>query len=156
QTNRIYNLDCQTALPFVDSDSVRLTVTSPPYDETFSFGGNDATTIDFALVAKELFRLTLPGGVVCWQYRDQRQGCHLTTTKHRQVLTFVDAGFWLYDEIALVKEWRSTPPQRRYGPIEFVYVFSKGRPAYVNLIQDRPNKSFGMPLNATFRRKEGK
>lgn len=42
-------------------ECIPLTVTSPPFDDMRVFGGHP---FDFDSIAKELFRTTMPGGVV--------------------------------------------------------------------------------------------
>ena len=63
--NKIYcenNLDTMARMPdgFID-----LTVTSPPYDNLRNYNGY---TFEFEKVAKELYRVTKPGGANILQY----------------------------------------------------------------------------------------
>lgn len=57
--NRIYNMDCVAGMKLLDSGSVDLTVTSPPYDNLRMYKGY---SFEFDAVAAELFRVTKDGG----------------------------------------------------------------------------------------------
>ena len=71
ELNKIYNMDCVQGMKLLDDCSVDLTVTSPPYDNLRDY--NNEVTWNFKKfqeVAKELFRITKPGGVVVWVVGD--------------------------------------------------------------------------------------
>jgi site-specific DNA-methyltransferase (adenine-specific) len=51
----------------VASESVQLTVTSPPYDNLREYKG---FSWNFEALARELYRVTKPGGVVVWVVAD--------------------------------------------------------------------------------------
>jgi len=51
----------------IDSDSIDLTVTSPPYDDLRLYKGFQ---FDFEGIAGQLYRVTKPGGVVVWVVGD--------------------------------------------------------------------------------------
>ena len=53
-----------------EGDSVDLTVTSPPYD---GLRTDEGLTFDFEGVARELVRVTKPGGVIVWVVNDEWQ-----------------------------------------------------------------------------------
>ena len=63
ECNNIYNIDCLVGLKYIQSESIDLTVTSPPYDELRTYNGYEW---NFEEVAKELLRVTKKGGVVVW------------------------------------------------------------------------------------------
>ena len=67
ERNRIYNMDCVDGMKMLDSGSIDLTVTSPPYDNLRMYKGY---SFDFDAVAAELFRVTKDGGVVVWVVND--------------------------------------------------------------------------------------
>jgi DNA modification methylase len=58
ELNKIYQGDC---LEVMKTESIDLTVTSPPYDNLRDYKGY---TFNFEGIAKELFRITKQGGVV--------------------------------------------------------------------------------------------
>ena len=70
----IENGDCVEKLKTLPDNSVDLTVTSPPYDNLRTYGG---FSWDFEQTAKELHRITKPGGVVVWIVNDStiKRGC---------------------------------------------------------------------------------
>ena len=47
-----------------------MTLTSPPYDDLRRFGGHAFDFDTFSAVAEELYRITMPGGVVVWVVAD--------------------------------------------------------------------------------------
>ena len=53
------NDDCAVALATLESESIDLTVTSPPYDSLRDY---DGFTFDFQTIAEQLYRVTRPGG----------------------------------------------------------------------------------------------
>ena len=57
--NKIYNENCLETMARMDSESIDLTVTSPPYDDLRTYNGY---SIDFESIAKELYRVTKLGG----------------------------------------------------------------------------------------------
>lgn len=70
--NKIYNMDCLEGMKKLPNDSIDLTVTSPPYDKLRKYKG---FSWDFKSVAKELYRITKPGGVVVWIVSDSTISC---------------------------------------------------------------------------------
>ena len=100
ETNRIYNMDCVEGMRQLPDDSIDLTVTSPPYDNLRNYHG---FTFDFASVARELFRVAKPGGVVVWVVSDATIKGSETGTSFRQALGFKEAGFNILDTMIWVK-----------------------------------------------------
>lgn len=104
---------------------IDLTVTSPPYDNLRSYHGY---SFNFEEVAKELYRITKPGGVVVWVVGDATIKGSETGTSFRQALHFKDIGFNLHDTMIYSKT--SYPPltHGRYEQaFEYMFVFSKGK-----------------------------
>ena len=60
--------DAAEVLRRVPAGSIDLTVTSPPWDDLREYGRH---AWDFAAVARELYRVTAPGGVLVWVVGDQ-------------------------------------------------------------------------------------
>ena len=98
--NRIYNMDCVDGMKLLDDEFIDLTVTSPPYDNLRKYHGYQ---FDFEAVAKELYRVTKPGGIVVWVVADATVNCSETGTSFRQALGFKDVGFNLLDTMIWVK-----------------------------------------------------
>ena len=66
-TSKLILGDNAFELPKLLSESVDLTITSPPYDNLREYNGY---TFDFETVAKELYRVTKQGGTVVWIVND--------------------------------------------------------------------------------------
>jgi DNA modification methylase len=133
--------DCAAVLRGMEDACVDLTVTSPPYDSLRTYKGY---SFDFEAIARELFRVTKPGGVVVWVVADATVKGSETGTSFRQALHFKDIGFNLHDTMIWHKEFASVPTQDRYYNVfEYMFVFSKGAPKTLNLIADRKNKQAG-------------
>ena len=116
---------------------IPLTLTSPPYDELRDYGGH---LFDFEAVAKELHRITMPGGIVVWIVQDQVVNGGETGTSFEQALHFRSIGFRLHSTMLMVAKCGKLPHRTRYVPLhQYAFVLSKGRPRYVNLIHDRRN-----------------
>lgn len=152
----LVHADAAVALGDVAPDSVALTVTSPPFDDTFE-NGTAWDRSKWESIARHLWRATKPGGVVAWQVRDQiLPGRGESGTSHLQVAYFLSLGFILYQTIYSQSNcYRRS--QRRYArTVTPVYVFAKGRPDCVNLLRDRPNKMAGMAGRVCFREPDGR
>ena len=138
------------------SSSVPCVVTSPPYDQTFDYGGHRWDHEKFMLVAHELRRLTMPGGVVCWVVRDQIADGDQTASSFRQALYFKGLGFRLHNTVVIEKQIIRGISRVRYGEApEFAFVFSKGRPRTINLIEDKENKFGGQHMRFSTRNRDG-
>jgi site-specific DNA-methyltransferase (adenine-specific) len=142
--NSVFHGNCLDILPRFDPDFFDLTVTSPPYDQLRAYHGYH---FDCASIAKALFRVTKPGGVVVWVVADGVVDGGETGTSFRQALTFQETGFRLHDTMIYEKNTCSFPASRkgnRYSQtFEYMYVFSKGKPKTANLLCDKPNKWAG-------------
>tara|TARA_R110000868_G_scaffold101057_1_gene278209 strand:- start:9540 stop:10343 length:804 start_codon:yes stop_codon:yes gene_type:complete len=129
------NCEVMRTLP---SESIDLVVTSPPYDNLRTYGGN---SWDFEGVAQQLWRVIKPGGVVVWVVADATINGSETGTSFRQALRFIEIGFRLHDTMIYEKAGCSLPSDNRYlASFEFMFVFSKGAPVAYNLIEDRENR----------------
>ena len=137
----IYCGDSIEVMQGMESDSVDLVVTSPPYDNLRSYGGH---TWDFNGVALQLWRVVKPGGIVVWVISDETINGSETGTSHRQAIGMMGVGFRLHDTMIYQKNGTPFPESNRYYPcFEFMFVFSHGKPHTVNLIKDRKNKWAG-------------
>jgi site-specific DNA-methyltransferase (adenine-specific) len=146
--------DCSDVLKDVESLSVDLTVTSPPYDSLRAYEGLPFDK--FKLVAEELFRVTKPGGIVVWVVGDGTEKGSETGSSFKQALYFKECGFNIHDTMIYEKSCFSFPMNTRYHQLfEYMFVFSKGSPKTFNPIKDRPNKYAGKRLTSTERQKDG-
>ena len=142
--NSILYGDCLDTLPRFDPDWIDLVVTSPPYDNLRDYHGYH---FDCPSVAKALYRVLKPGGVVVWVVADSVVDGGESGTSFRQALTFQDAGFRIHDTMIYEKNTCSFPANRkgnRYSQtFEYMFVFSKGKPKTASLLIDKPNKWAG-------------
>jgi DNA modification methylase len=145
--NRIINADSETFLKTIPSDSINLTVTSPPYDDIRDYKGFNFSDKVLNSIIFQLYRITKSGGVVVWVVGDSTNDGSESGTSFRQALKFMEAGFKLHDTMIYEKNTSSFPAKRsgtRYTQIfEYMFVFCKGKIKTANLICDKPNKWAG-------------
>ena len=74
----------------IPDNFVDLTVTSPPYDNLRTYNGNieQWSFEKFQAIAKELYRITKPGGVVVWVVGDATINGSETGSSFKQALFF--------------------------------------------------------------------
>jgi len=109
-----------------ESESVDMTLTSPPYDNLRNYKGYE---FPFEAIAIELFRVTKQGGVVVWIAGDATINGSETGTSFTQALFFKEIGFNLHDTMIFRK--KNPIPQiyrlRYNNEFEYMFVFSKGQ-----------------------------
>lgn len=139
--NRIHIGDCVAGMRTLPDGCIPLTVTSPPYDSLRRYGDHP---FDFEAVARELWRVTAPGGVVSWVVQEQVTAGAESGTSSEQRLGFRAAGFRLHSTLHMVRNsfW-FTHPNRYPQVTQYAFVLSKGAPRTVNLLRDRPNRTAG-------------
>lgn len=138
-------MNCLSGLSLLDSNSIDLTVTSPPYDNLRKYKGY---SFDFENIVKELFRVTKDGGIVVWIVGDSTANGSESGTSFKQALFFKECGFKLHDTMIYEKNSSSFPASRtskRYTQIfEYMFVFCKGKiRSDITLLCDKPNKWAG-------------
>ena len=144
--------DAETVLRGIEDNSVDLTVTSPPYDDlrTYKGFGCSWTIEKFQSIARELMRVTKPGGVIVWVVGDKTEKGSESGTSFSQALYFKEIGMNLNDTMA----WQKKNPlpqvkQPRYTQcFEYMFVFSKGKPKTFNPIMI-PTKCGGQHYKST-------
>lgn len=121
---------------------IDLTVTSPPYDNLRDYKGY---SFDFESIAKELFRVTKKGGVVVWVVGDATVNGSETGTSFRQALYFMLVGFNLHDTMFYRAKGTGAKGSiySYWQEVEYMFVFSNGKPKCINLIRDKKNISAG-------------
>ncbi len=124
--NKIVHGDCIEVMKNFDDDSIDMVLTSPPYDNLRTYKGY---SFPFDAIAKELFRIVKPGGVVVWVVNDATINGSETGTSFNQALLFKEIGFNIHDTMIFKK--RNPIPQiyrKRYNnEFEYMFVFSKGQ-----------------------------
>jgi DNA modification methylase len=147
---------CASALPFLEGlpdDCIDMGITSPPYDNLRTYKGY---SFDFEAIARQLYRVLKPGGVLVWVVGDQTKDFCESLTSFKQVIYFVEgAGFKLHDTMIWDKASTFEPANVRYAQVfEYMFVLSKGKPNTFNPIM-RPNANAGQIVYATSRKADG-
>lgn len=127
--NRLIVGDCVKVLARFPKDSIDLTVTSPPYDNLRDY---DGYTFNAKRIARSLFQVTKPGGVVVWIVGDNINGGR-SMTSFEQALMFRDVGWSVHD--VMVYQKKNTPFMRSNAyknAWEFMLVMCKGTPRTFN------------------------
>lgn len=138
--NRLF-LGCGIAgMKTLDANSVPLCVTSPPYGTMRDYGGHE---FHFRPMARELWRVIADGGVVCWHTQDQLAEGSESGESIRQAMYFLEQGFNLHTTLTIegsvIGKYR-----HRYGqPVQYLFVFSKGKVRTFSPIEDVPNRDAG-------------
>jgi DNA modification methylase len=146
--------DCAEVLGTIPPESVDLTVTSPPYDNLRKYKGY---TFCFESIARELYRVTKPGGVVVWVVGDATINGSETGTSFRQALYFKEIGFNLHDTMIYRIPGTGAKGSNYcyWQAFEYMFILSKGKPATVNRLQDKPNKKAGTVCTSNKQSREG-
>jgi site-specific DNA-methyltransferase (adenine-specific) len=149
----LYLGDCLSVMKNMQSQTINLTVTSPPYDNLRAYNGY---SFDFENIAKELYRITKDGGVVVWVVGDATVKGSETGTSFKQALYFKDIGFNLHDTMIYQKaDYKPLTHNRYEQSFEYMFIFSKGKPLTFNGIKDKENVSFGRLNTGTYRDVDG-
>ena len=117
-----YASDCVSFMQGMGKETVDLTITSPPYDDLRDYNGYK---FDFESIARELYRVTKPGGVVVWVVGDRINGGR-TLTSFSQGLYFRKIGFSMHD--VMIYQKKNTPFMRSNAYTncyELMFVLSK-------------------------------
>lgn len=135
-TNTVLIGDSAVVLATFPDACIDLTVTSPPYDNLRTYKG---FTFDFEAIARQLYRVTKPGGVVVWVVGDATIDGSETGTSFRQALYFRELGFSV--ETMIYKKVMGASGSNKYywQSFEYMFVLSIGTPKSINLIADRKN-----------------
>ena len=155
--NKVHLMSNIDGMKLMDEDCVDLVVTSPPYDNLREYNESSFWNWDtFTQVADGLIRTLKPGGIICWNVADaiiplhgkkKENGTSRTGTSFKQCLYFMENGLNLHDHIIYEKpaaRFGASAKGNRYSDVyEYVFVLTKGRPAHVKVIADKPNKGFG-------------
>ena len=154
--NQIVLGDCVELMKQLPAGLIPLTVTSPPFDGLRRYDGW-VDHFNFEATAIELFRITSPGGIVCWHVQEQIDaGCE-SGTASEQRLYFRSVGFCLYGTLILDTGFYFGDRAYRYGEApHYVFLLSKGRRRAFNPIVDIRNASAGQPCKYRRRDKDGR
>jgi DNA modification methylase len=152
RANTIITGDSAEVLATFPPDCIDLTVTSPPYDNLRTYNG---FTFDFERSARELYRVTKPGGVVVWVVGDATINGSETLTSFKQALYFRECGFDV--ETMIYDKLNPMPGQmpRYQQEFEYMFVFSKGSVKTFNPIKIKSTQ-IGKRQNGNYRNENGK
>jgi len=132
----------------MSDNSIDLVVTSPPYDKLRAY--NDSVDLSWGEtvwkpIIGELARVIKDGGVIVWIVNDATIDGSETGSSFRQALHAMDCGLRLHDTMIWEKGgFQAGGLNVRYAQtIEYMFIFSKGRPKTFNPIKDRKNKNYG-------------
>lgn len=148
--NEVWHCDCREGLSRIASNTIDLTVTSPPWDSIFDYQGKNSeshmTWKLFVAVAEELFRVTRSGGFVCWDYADRVKKNIMSGNTLRMGAYLLEIGFCQVENIVVHSAGANIRPCssiRRHGlPAEQVLVFSKGKPNLSKIHRrQKPNRA---------------
>jgi len=153
ETDVIHCGECSEVLATFPDDCIDLTVTSPPYGTLREYNGY---VFDFEPIARQLYRVTKPGGVVVWVVNDQTKNGSESLRSFKQVIFFNELGFNVHDTMIYKKKHLSFPDKNRYYQgFDYMFVISKGYPLVFNQIKDRKNKTAGRLVEGKDRNPDG-
>jgi DNA modification methylase len=133
--------ECCEIAARIQSASVNLTVTSPPYDDLRTYNGslNDWGRDKWCSVFEMIHRISVENGTLVWIVSDATINGGETGSSFKQVLDAMQIGWKLHDTMIWRKSNFSNPSTVRYHQVfEYMFVFVKGRPVF-NPIKDRAN-----------------
>jgi site-specific DNA-methyltransferase (adenine-specific) len=133
----LYQANCLDYLRSQPADSIKFTLTSPPYDDIRDYKGY---SFPFEEIAQELWRVTRPGGVIAWNVADATVKGSETGTAMRQALYFMSLGFRLHDTMIYVKKNpmpAGVSSKRYHQAWEYIFILSRDAPETFNPIMVR-------------------
>ena len=137
----------------LESNSIDLTVTSPPYDGLRDYNGY---SFDFEGIAKELYRVTKEGGIIVWVVNDSTRDGTESGTSFRQALYFKEVGFKLHDTMIWHKHTIPLTKKRYEQHFEYMFILVKGKintfnPIMVKKLYDdkRTHKTIGRNIDGS-------
>ena len=135
EIDTIYNMDCVEGMKKLPDNCIDLVVTSPPYDDLRDYKGFH---FDFENIAKEMYRVMKPTGVVVWVVGDKIKDGDRSLTSFKQALFFQEVGFKVHD--IMIYKKKNTPFMRTNAYTncyEFMIVLSKKKVAKFHPIKTK-------------------
>lgn len=137
--NDIYNVDCLEGMKSLPDNCIDLVVTSPPYDNLRTYNGY---CFPFEDIAKEMFRVMKPTGVVVWVVGDKINKGNKSLTSFKQCLYFQEIGFKVHD--VMIYRKKNTPFMRSNAYTncyEYMFVLAKDKVTTFNPIKTKTARS---------------
>lgn len=148
----LWHGDCLELMKNIPDKSIDMVLTSPPYDNLRSYNGtNDFTFEKFKFISREITRTMKDGSVMVWVVGDATVNGSETGTSFKQALYLKEeCGLNLHDTMIYAKNNVVPLTHNRYEQaFEYMFVFSKGKPACFNPFEDKPNKRAGQIFHGT-------
>lgn len=126
--NKLIVGDCYAVLPTIDTESVDLILTSPPYAEARSKAYESIVRIEE--LGEQFERILKPSGILCWNIGDPVENGIKTTVSYQCVVKWTEAEkpLQLHDHYALLKDPMPGQSSQRSRPgWEHMYVYKKGK-----------------------------
>ncbi len=127
--------DSQDVLKTIESNSIDMVITSPPYDNLRSYNGEIIWNFDvFKNIALELARVIKVGGVIVWNVADSVKNGSETLSSFKQAIFFNEVtGLRLHDTMIYLKNSYVPLNHNRYEQsFEYIFCFSKYSPKTFN------------------------
>jgi len=139
--NTINYGDSAEVLKLIESKSIDMILTSPPYDDMRLYNGY---VFRFETIAIEIYRILKEGSVLVWVVGDQTKDGNESGSSFEQALFFKSIGFKLHDTMIYEKANGAMGSKNHYLQcFEYMFVFTKGKIKTVSLLRDRKNVRSG-------------
>ena len=129
--------DALELLKNIESSSIDMILTSPPYDDTKNYNNSLSWNFEtFKNISFQINRVIKQGGTVVWVIGDKTKNGSESGTSFKQALYFNELGLNIHDTM-IFKKLNYTPlTHNRYEQeFEYIFVFSKGKPKTFNPIK---------------------
>lgn len=139
ELNEIYNIDCLEGMKNLPDNCIDLIVTSPPYDNLRTYKG---FCFQFEDIAKEIYRIMKPTGIVVWIVGDKIDKGNKSLTSFKQCLFFQSIGFKVHD--IMIYRKKNTPFMRSNAYTncyEFMFILAKDKVATFNPLKTKTARS---------------
>jgi len=139
--------DCLERMNEIESGSIDMVLTSPPYDNLRDYGKDFLGWGEhiWKPCLDQIYRTLKDGGVCVWIVGDATIKGSETGTSFKQALYAKDIGFNLHDTMIYKKKNGGARGSNLcyWQSFEYMFIFSKGRPKSINLICDKKNVTAG-------------
>lgn len=126
KANNIYCGECSEMMSHLPDGRINLTVTSPPYGSMRNYNG---FSLNWYAIIKELYRITVNGGSVIWNTKDQIKNGSQSLTSFKQAIHFKDVGFNVIIEYAEKLNPQPQPTIKAHVQNrELLIIATKGKP----------------------------